>query len=259
MERGKQALGELIGGKRNPSPEALLDLLADRSRPPDEQLPMTGVGLEWERVLSPLFIESPVYGTRSSTVLIIDRKGHVTFVERVFSGGADPWMTSRFDFQIEQDGIGALKFMANREYPDSPRVGVGAVVLREGRVLLVRRGVAPANGLWAIPGGALELGETLKEGAEREILEETGITIRAGDPVFTCDVLVRDDDGRVRFHYVIVDLAADYVSGEVMGGDDALEARWVAPEELPELPATKTTLKLLRQIGFLPAPGHSGE
>ena len=148
--------------------------------------------------------------------------------------------------------------MANREYPDSPRVGVGAVVLREGRVLLVRRGVAPANGLWAIPGGALELGETLKEAAEREILEETGITIRAGEPVFTCDVLVRDDDGRIRFHYVIVDLAADYVSGEVMGGDDALEARWVAPEELPELSATKTTLNLLRQIGFLPPTGHSG-
>ncbi len=102
VERGKQALGELIGGKKNPSPEALLDLLADRSRPPDERLPMTGVGLEWERVLSPLFIESPVYGTRSSTVLIIDRKGHVTFVERVFNGGADPWMTSRFDFQISK-------------------------------------------------------------------------------------------------------------------------------------------------------------
>ena len=75
--------------------------------------------------------------------------------------------------------------MASREYPDNPRVGVGAVVLREGRVLLVRRGAAPANGLWAIPGGALELGETLQEGAEREILEETGILIRAGDPVFT--------------------------------------------------------------------------
>jgi 8-oxo-dGTP diphosphatase len=144
--------------------------------------------------------------------------------------------------------------MANREYPDSPRVGVGAVVLREGRILLVRRGVAPANGLWAIPGGALELGETLREGAEREILEETGIIIRAGDPVFTCDALVRDDEGRVRFHYVIVDLAADYVSGEVMGGDDALEARWVTPGEVPELTVTKTTLNLLRQIGFLPQP-----
>lgn len=100
VERGKQALNELIGRKRNPSPEALLDLLADRSRPPDEQLPITGVGLEWERVLSPLFIESRGYGTRSSTVLTIDRAGRVTFVERVFNGGADPWMTSRFDFPI---------------------------------------------------------------------------------------------------------------------------------------------------------------
>lgn len=149
--------------------------------------------------------------------------------------------------------------MPSREYPDSPRVGVGAVVLREGRVLLVRRGVAPASGLWAIPGGALELGETLREAAEREILEETGITIRAGEPIFTCDVCQRDDDGRVRFHYVIVDLAADYVSGEVLGADDALEARWVAPGEIENLPATKTTVKLLRHIGFLPPAGHFGD
>jgi 8-oxo-dGTP diphosphatase len=144
--------------------------------------------------------------------------------------------------------------MARTEYPDSPRVGVGAVVLREGRILLVRRGVPPALGLWAIPGGVLKLGESLKEGAEREILEETGITIRAGDPVFTCDFCQRDGDGRIRFHYVIVDLAAEYVSGKVRGGDDALEARWVAPEEIEDLPATKTTLKLLRQIGFLSPP-----
>jgi uncharacterized protein with NRDE domain len=100
VERGKQALGELLGRGKAPSPEALLDLLADRSRPPDDRLPATGVGLEWERILSPLFIESPVYGTRSSTVLIIDRKGRVTFVERVFNGDANPWMTSRFDFRI---------------------------------------------------------------------------------------------------------------------------------------------------------------
>lgn len=149
--------------------------------------------------------------------------------------------------------------MTSREYPDSPRVGVGAVVLKEGAVLLVRRGIAPASGLWAIPGGALELGETLKEAAEREILEETGITIRAGEPVFTCDVCQRDEDGRVRFHYVIVDLTADYISGEASGADDALEARWVTPEELTHLPATKTTLKLLRQIGFLPPEASAGE
>ncbi len=148
--------------------------------------------------------------------------------------------------------------MANREYPDSPRVGVGAVVLREGRVLLVRRGVAPACGLWAIPGGGLELGESLRAAAEREIHEETGIVIRAGEPVFTCDVCERDDDGRVRFHYVIVDLAAEYVSGEVKGADDALDARWVSPNELLGLSATKNTLKLLRQIGFLPPMGRQG-
>jgi 8-oxo-dGTP diphosphatase len=144
------------------------------------------------------------------------------------------------------------KCMVKREYPDRPRVGVGAVVFREDRVLLVRRGIAPAQGLWAIPGGGLELGESLREGAEREILEETGVTIRAGEPIFTCDACERDSDGRVRFHYVIVDLAAEYVKGEVKGADDAMDARWVSPEELKELPATKNTLKLLRRIGFLP-------
>ena len=148
--------------------------------------------------------------------------------------------------------------MSNREYPDHPRVGVGAIVLREGRVLLVRRVAAPAVGLWAIPGGGLRIGETLQEGAEREILEETGIVIRAGAPVFTCDSFERDGEGRFRFHYVIVDMAADYVSGEVKAADDALEARWISPAEIRNLPATKTTLKLLRQIGFMP-PDAAGD
>jgi uncharacterized protein with NRDE domain len=101
VERGKRALATLLGKRDGPSPEALLDLLADRSRPPDDELPETGVGLEWERVLSPLFIESPRYGTRSSTVLIVDGGGGVTFVERVFGGADDPWMTSRFVLPME--------------------------------------------------------------------------------------------------------------------------------------------------------------
>jgi uncharacterized protein with NRDE domain len=100
VEWGKRAIGELLAANGDPSPGELLVLLAARSRPPDESLPETGVGLERERVLSPLFIESPDYGTRCSTVLLIDREGMVTFVERVFNGGREPRLTSRFDFRI---------------------------------------------------------------------------------------------------------------------------------------------------------------
>src|SRR5512137_1608916 len=125
--------------------------------------------------------------------------------------------------------------MSRREYPDQPIVGVGAVVIKEGKVLLVKRGVEPNKGVWAIPGGSLKLGETLQEGAEREILEETGITIKAGDPFYCFDFFERDSIDRIRFHYVIVDMKADYISGEVKGADDALDARWVSSEELEDL------------------------
>ena len=141
--------------------------------------------------------------------------------------------------------------MSRREYPDRPVVGVGAVVIHEGRVLLVRRGVAPSRGLWAVPGGALELGETLQQGAEREILEETGVAIRAREPICAFDFFERDGDGRIRFHFVIVDVAADCIGGEVRGADDALEALWLAPEDLEGLAVSKNTLKLLRAVGFL--------
>ena len=104
VDQGKQALERLLAGDQNPSPEALFDLLASRSRPTDDLLPDTGVGLEWERVLSPLFVESPDYGTRCSTVLLIDRQGVATFVERVFNGGGEPRLTSRFDFRIVGEG-----------------------------------------------------------------------------------------------------------------------------------------------------------
>ncbi|MCX5821078.1 MAG: NRDE family protein [Deltaproteobacteria bacterium] len=99
VERGKTALSALL--KEGLSPETLFALLTDRTRPPDDRLPDTGVGLAWERILSPLFIENPVYGTRSSTILLIDRRGGVTFAERVFNGAADPRMTARFAFRIE--------------------------------------------------------------------------------------------------------------------------------------------------------------
>jgi ADP-ribose pyrophosphatase len=132
-------------------------------------------------------------------------------------------------------------------YPEHPRAAVGAVVFKDDEVLLVRRGRPPAKGQWAIPGGNVKLGETLQEAAEREILEETGIVIRAGDPIYTFDAVVRDEDGAVQFHYIIVDLAADYIDGSPRPGDDADEVRWLDAQTLDSLPVSPPTLKLLKQ------------
>ena len=136
-------------------------------------------------------------------------------------------------------------------YPDQPRVAVGAIVFKNNKVLLVRRGKPPAEDLWAIPGGRVEIGETLREAAEREIMEETGVTIRALEPVYTFDVIDRDADGRARFHYVIVDLTADYISGKPRAGDDASAARWVSSEELASMKVSSATRQLLKaQFNF---------
>jgi ADP-ribose pyrophosphatase len=141
--------------------------------------------------------------------------------------------------------------MSRREYPDQPVVGVGAVVIKDGKVLLVKRGIEPNKGMWAIPGGSLKLGETLQEGAEREILEETGITIKAGDPFYSFDFFERDGNGRIRFHYVIVDMKAEYVCGEVKGADDALEAAWISPQKLNDLFVSQNTIRILKSIRFI--------
>ena len=143
--------------------------------------------------------------------------------------------------------------MSRREYPQKPIVGVGAIVIREGKVLLVKRAAAPSRGLWAIPGGSLELGETLQSGAEREILEETGIRIKAGAPVYAFDFLEYDKKNELQYHFVIVDMEAEYVAGEVQAADDALDAGWVSPEDLPGMPVSKNTLKILKARGFISA------
>jgi 8-oxo-dGTP diphosphatase len=141
--------------------------------------------------------------------------------------------------------------MSSREYPDRPVVGVGAIVIKEGRVLLVRRGIHPGKGLWAIPGGGLKLGETLQQGAEREIEEETGVAIRAGDPVYSFDFFDYDEEKRLRYHYVIVDMMGEYISGEPQGGDDAQEARWLAPGDLAGLNVSVNTIRVLKALNFL--------
>ena len=141
--------------------------------------------------------------------------------------------------------------METRTYPGSPRVGVGALVIHEGKVLLVKRGIQPNKGLWAVPGGSLELGESLVACAERETLEETGVVIRGENLIYVFDYRERDQDDRIRYHFVIVDVLGKYVSGEPVGGDDAMEAHWVAKEEILHLPMGEGTLNLLRHVKFI--------
>lgn len=136
-------------------------------------------------------------------------------------------------------------------YPAWPRVGAGAIVIHEGKILLVKRGVEPGKGLWAIPGGTLRLGETLRECAAREILEETGITVAVGECVYVFDLIERDEGGKIKFHFVVADFAALYVSGEPKGADDADEAGWFAPDDIDGFSVSQNTIKALYSLGFL--------
>ena len=144
-------------------------------------------------------------------------------------------------------GLKPSRPLKKGEYPDQPRVAVGAIVFKDSKVLLVRRGKPPARDVWAIPGGSVNVSETLQRAAEREIHEETGITIQALEPVYTFDYIERDEYGCARFHYVIVDLTADYVEGEPRPGDDALEARWVSSQEMAGLNVSQKTRRLLKE------------
>ena len=113
-----------------------------------------------------------------------------------------------------------------REYPDRPWIGIGVVAFREGRVLLVRRGKPPRLGAWSLPGGAQHLGETAQEAARRELREETGIEVGPLHLADVIDAVTRDESGRVRFHYTIVDFCGEWAAGEARAGDDADAVTW---------------------------------
>jgi 8-oxo-dGTP diphosphatase len=134
-----------------------------------------------------------------------------------------------------------------REYPKTPLLGVGAVVLRRGKVLLVCRAQEPCKGEWTFPGGLVELGETLREAAEREAYEETGIRIRAGEVLEVVDSLVKGSGGRLRFHYSIVDVICKYLSGSPHAGDDVSEVAWVPIRQALRMPLAGVTARVLRK------------
>ncbi len=125
-------------------------------------------------------------------------------------------------------------------------VGVGAIIVDDGRAALVKRGQAPLLGEWSIPGGMLELGETLRQGAEREALEETGLVVRATELLGVFDRVVPDDEKHCQYHYVLIDFLCERISGDLHAAGDAADARWFTLEEIRKLPVPEDTAGVIR-------------
>ena len=133
----------------------------------------------------------------------------------------------------------------SREYPDNPLVGVGAVIVQDGGVLLIRRGQPPLLGEWSLPGGLLECGETLREATVREAREETGLVVETVDLLGVYERVIRSDDGRVRYHYVLIDFLCRPVAGELKAGSDAAAVRSFRPGELDGLKLPPDTREVI--------------
>ena len=134
----------------------------------------------------------------------------------------------------------------DRRYPDRPYVGVGAVVWRGNRVLLVKRGRAPRKGQWSIPGGIQHLGETVTDAARREVREETGLAIEVIDIITVVDWVDRDDDNGVRYHFTLIDVLAEWRDGEARAQDDAADVAWAGLDELHDYGLWSETERVIR-------------
>ena len=139
----------------------------------------------------------------------------------------------------------------SREYPDRPWVGVGIVVWRGDEILLVRRAKLPRLGEWSIPGGAQSLGETVFETAIREVREETGVAIRPTGIVTVVDSVIRDAEQRPQFHYTLVEVSAEWMTGEAIAADDVDAVCWATPEAAATLIKWDETLRVIAEAARL--------
>jgi 8-oxo-dGTP diphosphatase len=134
-----------------------------------------------------------------------------------------------------------------REYPDRPIVGVGAVIVDQGRVLLVKRGRPPLLGEWSLPGGVVELGETLRVAAEREALEETGLIVKAGEVLEVLERIIPGKDAAPQYHYVLIDFICVVKGGELRAGGDAADVRWAIESELGKFKLERPAIEVIRK------------
>jgi len=133
----------------------------------------------------------------------------------------------------------------NRVFPKMPLVGVGVVVKKENTVLLVKRANEPKKGLWAIPGGLIKLGESVQAAAMREVLEECAISIHLQDVISVVDLIDKDDEGKIKYHFVLIDFVAQYAGGELQADSDALDAAWVPMDKLDQFDIPEITRKVI--------------
>lgn len=136
-----------------------------------------------------------------------------------------------------------------REFPEAPLVGIGAIIIEDSRVLLVRRAHPPLQAQWSIPGGVLEVGELVREAAIREVREETGLAVVPGVLLGVYDRILRNPEQRVQYHYVLIDFLCRRIGGELLAADDAAEVRWFTQAELPSLRLAEDTYDVI-QKGF---------
>jgi ADP-ribose pyrophosphatase YjhB (NUDIX family) len=142
-----------------------------------------------------------------------------------------------------------LTVTEQREYPKQPLIGVGAIIIADNKVVLIKRGHAPLAGEWSIPGGVLEVGETMREGVIREAREETSLLIEPMDLLGVYDRVLRDDRGQVLYHYVLVDFLCRIKGGHLHAAGDAADAQWFTQPELSSLPLPADTAEVIR-LGF---------